>query len=84
MKPKKSLDEWFGIVGVVVALGVFFGVSYFWTDVSAALEVFGWEEKPGAEGKQAKLVAAVFAFAALTPVLALQFVMKRRKREEAD
>jgi hypothetical protein len=79
VEPAK-VDSLFGKIGIGVALAVFLGVNFFWSDLVSLLESLGWRDLSDsiAAGKQRKLVAAVLAFAALVPVLILQVVLKRR------
>jgi len=74
------IDSLFGKIGIGVALAVFLGVNYFWSDFASLLQSMGWRDlsESIAAAKQRKLVAAVLAFAALVPVLILQVVLKRR------
>lgn len=75
-----KIDSLFGKIGIGVALAVFLGVNFFWSDFASLLESMGWRDlsESIAAAKQRKLVAAVLAFAALVPVLILQVVLKRR------
>lgn len=81
---KQGLDEWMGTLGFLVAIAVFFGTGLVWEPIASILSDLGVQVHDGAAGeRQQKMVGAVFAFAALGVLLAVQFMLSRRQDEGA-